>query len=227
MTQVAAIFVQEDGCYADLPGVDPWGESLDAREYSGPWPVVAHSPCQRWGKYHGGAPRKPHQFVLGADKGMFAAALHAVRAYGGVLEHPANSHAWHFYHLATPPKDGGWVKADRYGGWTCCVYQGHYGHFSDKATWLYAAHVELPELIWGDSNLGPHPDAVKKHGYKKAVKIGRMAWVGGKDKTRIREATPPAFRDVLLSIARTARPASIQEINRRLRPSVQEDSKDA
>ena len=31
-----------------------------------------------------------------------------------------------------------------------------------------------------------------------------MAMVGGKDKTRIREATPPEFRDLLLAIARTA-----------------------
>lgn len=28
--------------------------------------------------------------------------------------------------------------------------------------------------------------------------------VGGKDKTRIRDATPPEFRDVLLTIARSA-----------------------
>jgi hypothetical protein len=29
-----------------------------------------------------------------------------------------------------------------------------------------------------------------------------MAMVGGKDKTRIRNATPPEFRDLLISIAR-------------------------
>jgi hypothetical protein len=31
-----------------------------------------------------------------------------------------------------------------------------------------------------------------------------MAMVGGKDKTRIRNATPPEFRDLLLAIARSA-----------------------
>ncbi|QMP19202.1 hypothetical protein [Pseudomonas phage Persinger] len=31
-----------------------------------------------------------------------------------------------------------------------------------------------------------------------------MAMVGGKDKTRIRNATPQEFRDVLISIARSA-----------------------
>lgn len=32
-----------------------------------------------------------------------------------------------------------------------------------------------------------------------------MAMVGGKDKTKIRNATPIAFRDVLISMARSAR----------------------
>lgn len=33
------------------------------------------------------------------------------------------------------------------------------------------------------------------------------AMVGGKDETRIREATPPAFAEVLLSIARSVNPS--------------------
>jgi hypothetical protein len=36
-----------------------------------------------------------------------------------------------------------------------------------------------------------------------------MAMVGGKDKTRIRNATPPEFRDVLLSLARRCRVAEV------------------
>lgn len=37
---------------------------------------------------------------------------------------------------------------------------------------------------------------------------GMMAMVGGKDKTRIRNATPPEFRDVLIDLARRASAAS-------------------
>ena len=44
---VAALYVETDGCYFDLNGVDPWDISRDARNYPGPHPVVAHSPCQR------------------------------------------------------------------------------------------------------------------------------------------------------------------------------------
>jgi len=46
---------------------------------------------------------------------------------------------------------------------------------------------------------------VERYGYEKARRIGVVAMVGGKHKTRIRNATPPAFRDLLLSIARSAR----------------------
>lgn len=51
-----------------------------------------------------------------------------------------------------------------------------------------------------------YPDgAIELHGYEKARRIGMLAMVGGKDKTRIRNATPPEFRDVLIDIARRTR----------------------
>lgn len=202
---IAALFVESGGTYFNLPDVDPWDVSRDARRYEGPHAVVAHPPCQRWGRYWHGAPRKPHQFRLGADNGCFAAALHAVRIYGGVLEHPADSNAWHWFNLMTPPRSGGWVSADWLGGWTCYVEQGHYGHMARKPTWLYAFGCELPSLEWGVGEQRIHPRALELHGYEKARRIGMMAMVGGKDKTRVRDATPPAFRDLLLSIARTAK----------------------
>jgi hypothetical protein len=203
MTSIAALYVETEGCYFGLPDVDPWDSSRDARGYDGPAPVVAHPPCQRWGRYWGGSPRKPHQYHKGSDKGCFAAALTAVRNFGGVLEHPKDSHAWAWFGLNAPPREGGWIKADEFGGWTCCVDQGHYGHFSDKGTWLYANGVDLPDLIWGSRRSGPPQWMVDRYGYEKARRIGPMAMVGGKDKTRIREATP-LFRDLLLSIARSA-----------------------
>lgn len=201
---IAALFVQTGGCYFGLDGVDPWDESRDARTYAGPHPVVAHPPCQRWGRYWHGAPNKPHQFELGADGGCFASALASVRRCGGVLEHPADSHAWRVFGLAKPSRDGGWIAADFDGGWTCYVEQGHYGHLSRKPTWLYAAGVALPSLEWGRLPQRLHPVAVERYGYEKARRIGMMAMIGGKRKTEIRNATPPAFRDVLIGIARTA-----------------------
>ena len=208
---IAALFVQADGCYAGLPDVDPWPRERDARLYAGPHPVVAHPECQRWGRFHHGSTRKPHQFKLGEDGGCFAAALNAVETWGGVLEHPAHSKAWAFFGIASPPQTGGWQRTRA--GWTCYVEQAHYGHFSRKPTWLYAAHVDVPELIWGRAPQRLHPVALERYGYAKARRIGIMAMVGGKRKTEIRNATPPAFRDLLLSIARTAAPADRSVFN--------------
>ncbi|GLK69226.1 hypothetical protein [Hansschlegelia plantiphila] len=200
---VAALFVEKDGVYSGLPGVEPWDEERDARRYAGPHPVVAHPPCQRWGRFATGSTRKPAQYRVGEDQGCFAAALTAVRNYGGVLEHPKDSLAWDYFGIMRPAPSG-WVRADRFGGWACQVEQGHYGHFSRKATWLYAVGMLPPPLIWGRSAQRLPAYAVERYGYEKARRIGVMAAVGGKDKTRIRNATPPQFRDVLLSIARAA-----------------------
>ena len=199
---VAALFVETNGIYFGLPGVDPWDRERDARQYAGPHPIVAHPPCERWGRFWHGSTRKPHQFELGADDGCFEAALAAVRRWGGVIEHPEASHAWRAFGLAAPPREGGWITADFEGGWTCCVEQGRYGHMANKPTWLYAHGIKLPSLRWGKGEQRLHPVALAKHGYAKARRIGMMAMVGGKDKKRIRDATPLEFRDLLITMAK-------------------------
>lgn len=209
---IAALFVETDGVYAGLSNVETWDEQRDARLYAGPHRVVAHPPCQRWGRFWHGSTRKPHQFLLGADGGCFFAALWSVRTFGGVLEHPADSQAWDYFGLTRPARGDGWTEADKYGGSSCYVEQGHYGHFSRKPTWLYACGVALPELQWERLPQRLHPVALAKYGYEKARRIGVVAMIGGKRKTEIRNATPPEFRDLLLSIARdTAEPEAVDD----------------
>ena len=199
---IAALYVHDGGPYFGLDGVDPWSESRDARLYAGPRPVVAHPPCERWGNYWDGGPSAKVKRLLGDDGGCFAAALHAVRTWGGVLEHPCNSRAWQWFGMNRPPINGGWVNADFEGGWTCCVSQAKYGHRAEKLTWLYAAKVsDLPVLDWGrvpgicaqDEEYAStrSPAAVAKRGM-----IERMGKVE-------RAQTPAAFRDLLISIARS------------------------
>lgn len=212
---VAALFVERDGAYYGLPDVDPWGGrsfndgyeiDRDARDYRGPHPVVAHPPCERWGKFARGSTRKPGQYQVGEDGGCFAAALTAVRHYGGVLEHPALSLAWDWFGIQRPMGEG-WRRADSFGGWTCCVEQGHYGHAANKPTWLYAVAPfgALPSLNWSKGAQRLHPIALERHGYAKARRIGMLAMEGGKDKKRNRNKSPDAFAALLLSIARNAR----------------------
>ena len=95
---LAALFVEAGGSYWGIDGVDPWDEARDARKYRGPHPVVAHPPCQRWGKFWAGQPlwiaRTGERKVKGDDGGCFAAALSSVRAFGGVLEQPRMATFW-------------------------------------------------------------------------------------------------------------------------------------
>ena len=206
MTQtVAALYVEPAGCYIGLPGVEPWDEARDARKYAGPWPVVAHPPCQRWGRFWHGSTRKPHQYKLGDDGGCFEAALRSVLYWGGVLEHPAHSKAWDAFGLRKPEAGKGWQRVwlPSGGYWVCYVEQGHYGHTSRKPTWLLAATNSKPqELNWTKGEQRLPAWMIERYGYEKARRIGVVAMVGGKNKTAIRNATPEPFRDLLLSIAR-------------------------
>lgn len=202
---IAALYVETGGAYFDQVDVDPWDEVRDARKYAGPWPVVAHPPCQRWGRFWGGNPTQQPRLKLGDDKGCFSTALAAVRKFGGVLEHPEASHAWGAHGLNKPPKTGGWIRADFFGGWTCCVEQGNYGHLSRKATWLYAYGVELPSLIWGKSQAALRVAGAGFH--TKAERDAARSTGSHRHRQlpmKLRNATPAEFRDVLISMARSA-----------------------
>jgi len=205
---IAALFVETDGCYFGLPGVDPWDEARDARLYRGPYPVVAHPPCQRWGKLWAGQPlwikRTGERKTKGADGGCFEAALTAARSFGGVIEHPWQSHAWPHFGLTVPPRAGGWVKADEKGGWTCCVEQGRYGHYARKPTMLVVYGVDrafLPELEWGVGEMRLDPAVVARMGLKRAKRLGEVGSRGGGTDSSPRIGTPEPFRHLLLSIA--------------------------
>jgi hypothetical protein len=205
-TVVAALYVETGGCYFGLQDVDPWDEARDARTYPGPHPVVAHPPCQRWGRFWHGSPRKPHQYRLGDDNGCFAAALSAVRHWGGVLEHPADSHAWAAFGINRPQRHHGWQPAGLWDReWTCYVEQGHYGCPARKPTWLYVVGTRPPELDWSRGEQRISQENIDRFGYEKARRYGVVSLIGGKRKTEIRNATPLPFRDVLIGIARRPR----------------------
>lgn len=194
---IAALFVETGGVYFGLNGVDPWDEGRDARAYPGPYPVIAHPPCARWGRYWSGGPSAKHKRTMGDDGGCFASALNSVHLWGGVLEHPEGSHAWEWFGIPKPPKAGGWIPCLD-GGYTCCVEQGHYGHRARKATWLYIFDVPPISLIWGKSEGKVRLDS----GYHS--KEERRLYPGKYPTTRLtkteRIATPIRFRDMLISM---------------------------
>jgi hypothetical protein len=199
---IAALYVAAGGAYYNLPGVEPWGlPEKDARLYQGPHPVVAHPPCERWGRFAKAIQRDGGP-VVGDDGLCFARALDAVRCYCGVLEHPAHSLAWEAYRLPKPYGIG-WWKVN--GEWVCYVEQGHYGHRARKATWLYyAGHNEPHDLIWGKSSPTPIPARSAASAIARGVLPSRVGAVAVMSRKQ-RQATPSAFRDALLALARGAR----------------------
>lgn len=192
---VAALFVQRGGIYWDRPGVDAWDEERDARLYDGPHPVVAHPPCARWCRLAKQVEWRGGQAV-GADGGTFAFALATVRRTGGVLEHPAWSLAWAAHGLTAPPLRG-WHR-DMDGGWCCEVSQAAYGHQAPKLTWLYyVGQAPPPPLDWSRPKT---TRVVSSYSRGKSTDGGGRAL-----SSREASATPAAFADLLIEMAKNAR----------------------
>lgn len=200
MKKIAALFVETTGVYSLIDYIDLWDITRDARQYTDKLPIIAHPPCERWGKYWFGGPNAKVRKKLGDDNGCFEAALKHVRKHGGVIEHPAYTAAWKHFNINRPPKNGGWVPAGDGKGFTCHVEQGNYGHRAQKATWLYGVDIDFKELKWGPSNKkvklddGFHTREERqqkiREGYKPVEKLSK--------KERI--ATPIEFRDLLISL---------------------------
>ncbi len=183
---IAALYVEKNGPYSEVPDVDLWYIERDARQYKGPHKVIAHPPCERWGSlFHGGLRYDGVKFkkkLLGDDAGCFAHALWAVRTFGGVLEHPAQSRAFKYYGIGKPGPDRQWRQADSWGGYVCEVEQGHYGHPMRKTTLLYGVGITLKPLEWGKS-------------------AATKTMIDGDEPShKERKLTPAPFRDLLLSL---------------------------
>lgn len=199
---ISALYVIKGGCY-DIPGVDLWDIERDARKYRGPNKVICHPPCERWGRYWGGGPMlhgTEKQKFLGDDGQCFSHSVWATRTFGGVIEHPEGSHAFRYYGLPIPNRNGGWTQADRWGGRSCCVAQGHYGHRAQKLTWLYGVKIKYLELKWGKAegktliNEGFH----SKEERARAIKTGICQRLSRNQ----RMETPIEFRNLLLEMVR-------------------------
>jgi hypothetical protein len=188
---IAALYVAKGGVYYGLPDVDPWDEERDARLYAGPWPVVAHPPCARWCVPLAYVNQTRYGHRVGDDGGCFESALHAVRRWGGILEHPANTAAWRAFGLPKPPL-GRWKGSDAV-GWVTDVSQVAYGCEASKRTWLYAHGMPCPQPLNYDR---PAPRRLVSALRRTTQTLPRL-------RGKAASATPPAFRDVLLNIARS------------------------
>ncbi len=181
---IAALYVEPRGVYFNQAGIDPWDEARDATKYRGPYPVVAHPPCQRWSRLAKLAHDRYGAPPPGDDGGVFEASLRSLQTYGGVLEHPRGSKAFAAYGIRRPFPGDGW-QSDGPGVWVCEVHQSAYGHRAQKATWLvYVGRRKPFDLDWSSP---PVTNTVENMGHKE------------------RRATPPRFRDALVALAEWSR----------------------
>lgn len=197
---IAALFVATGGCYFGLEGVDPWDVHRDARKYDGPYPVVAHPPCQlwvnlaavNWKRYQR---ERPAWYPGGSDGSCFASALASVRRWGGVLEHPASTHAFAAHDIPSPTAMGWQSLGDDC--YICEVWQSAYGHRARKRTWLFYVGTAPADL-----RLHARPGEAQIGFFERKRASGIYKPGLGK---REASATPPAFRDALIGLARASR----------------------
>jgi hypothetical protein len=196
---IAALYVESGGVYYGLEGVDPWDEARDARRYDGPYPVVAHPPCERWSRM---APlvESLGGRRFGDDGGTFEHALDQVRRHGGVLEHPAASYAWARFGLQRPAH-GFWTQSLFDDGYVTEISQVAYGHQARKPTWLYYVGPPPPPLDWSIP-AWTHYTSKPRKGTSNYDAMPELPRDG-------RHLTPPAFRDELLRLARAAFPLAV------------------
>jgi hypothetical protein len=132
---VVALYVDPRGPYPEL--LEHWYDAeRDARTYAGPCPVVAHPPCGPWGRL---------RFLCRhQDASLGPVGVEQVRAFGGILEHPAESRLFRACGMPFPGE-----LPDAWGGRTYLVRQVAWGHQCEKPTWLYVVGVEPAAVVRG------------------------------------------------------------------------------
>lgn len=184
-TDVSVLYVDPRGPYPKLVA-DWWDEARDARNYSGPNPVVAHPPCGAWGDM-------AHLYTR-LDKDLAPIAVDQVRQFGGVLEHPRNSKLIDAMRLPRPGE-----LPDVAGGTTWDVEQVSWGHVCRKPTRLYFVRVPR-SLIASTLRFGGDPT----HQIWGSKRSPRHRALKGTH-TALRRRTPVAFAEWLIELAAQAR----------------------
>ena len=193
---VAVLFARKDSHYKALQGVDVWDIERDARNWPGGRAVVAHPPCRSWGRL-----RHMATAVKPGEKELALFAVRQVRAFGGVLEHPAGSTLWAEAGLPRPGPH------DEFGGWTLPILQSWWGHKADKATWLYivgCAPADIPTMPF---RLGRATHVISTSGRRidgRRLSKGDHGWRPEVSKAE-REHTPPQLAAWLVDLAARCR----------------------
>lgn len=179
---IAALYIDPRGPYAHMAGVDAWDVARDAKRYDGPHAVVAHPPCGPWSRLRFMCTKQ--------DPSCAPRAVEQVRAFGGVLEHPAHSTLFRHCRMPFPGE-----LPDAHSGRTWLINQVSWGHCCVKPTWIYTVRVP-PDLVMHGMRYG----GTATHRVTSGPRGSRLPSAGGK---RVR-LTPLALAEWFVSLARCA-----------------------
>lgn len=176
MRTVAVLCAARKSVYHGMPDVEVYDQARDARTFPGGMPIVAHPPCSGWSAMcrHQAKP-EPGDMELG----LWCADR--LRECGGVLEQPAFSHLFAEAGLPYPGQAFGDV-------WTAEVWQAWWGYSMRKKTWLAFCRVDQSSVVFP---MRLHP----RGGDRRTEQVMSR---------QQRSATPLAFAEWLVAIARTA-----------------------
>jgi hypothetical protein len=185
LPQVAALYIDPRGPYPALLGSHMcWDAVRDARKYEGPFPVVAHPPCGPWSRLRFMCTKQ--------DPSCAPRAVEQVRAFGGVLEHPAESQIFRHCRLPFPGE-----LPDSYGGFTVLVRQVAWGNVCEKPTWLYFVGVPRSLVLRGIRTGGRPTHRVTSGPRGPQLPTAHKS---------LRSRTPVAFAEWLVELAAQAAP---------------------
>jgi len=179
---ISALFIRVDSVYKTL-GIDCWDERRNALNWPGGNVGIYHPPCRTWGRLRG------LSVGNGCEKLLAVWAVAQVRAFGGVLEHPADSSLWPYCRL---PKG---LSRDVYGGFTLSVDQHWFGHKAEKRTFLYIVGCEPRSLPAYPLSLDAVTHVIsqtKRSRYQGKRELSKSA----------RERTPPEMAHWLINVCK-------------------------
>lgn len=190
---VAVLFARADSIYKTMPGCDVYDIERDARTFTGGAPIVGHPPCRAWGRLSYFAKPRP------GERELAPWCVDRIREWGGVLEHPEASKLWREKPLPAPGERDAW------GGWSLVVDQDWWGHRAEKRTRLYIVGCEPRDIPLMPYSIEPAthvitPGRVRRRDGTR-LKRGEPGWRPDVLKAE-REATPPAFAEWLVELAR-------------------------
>jgi len=134
MAPVPVLFTRSKSSPYLALGCDCYDYKRDALTWPGGRPAIYHPPCRSWGKLAHFSKHQP------GERWLATWAMHHVRGFGGVLEHPIDSKLWKEADCSS------WGVRDQFGGVLVPVAQSAFGHRAPKHTGLYMVGIEIPEV---------------------------------------------------------------------------------